>query len=67
MTRRSMAEPDQYRLPDGCVGTLLARHGHQLALRVSRPNWPFPRDVVVDRDQCVKVELDLSKLEEAPW
>lgn len=67
MMRRSNPEPAQWRLPDGRQGIQLAAHGHQLALRVSRPNWPFPETVVVDRADCQRVKLDTNQEEEARW
>lgn len=67
MMRRSNPEPAQWRLPDGRQGIQLAAYGHQLALRVSRPNWPFPETVVVERSQCQRVVLDTLKEEEALW
>ena len=69
MMRRSNGEPAQYRLSDGAVGTLMGSHGEQLVLQVSRPNWPFPRAVVVDRRDCVRIVPQplTEHFEEARW
>jgi len=60
----------QWRLPDGCVGTQVAEHGAELALNVSRPDWPFPRLVTVARSLCQRVTappMNTHTLEEARW
>ena len=70
MTRRSNGEPAQWLLPDGSTGTLAGAHGDQLVLLVSKPNWPFPKAVVISREVCERIEpqpMDTHKLEEARW
>lgn len=67
---RGRVENSQWRLPDGSTGTLAGSHGDQLVLMVSRPNWPFPKAVVISREVCERIEpqpMDTNQQEEARW
>ena len=67
---RGRVENSQWRLPDGSTGTLAGSHGDELVLLVSRPNWPFPKAVVISREVCEPIKpqpMDTNQQEEARW
>ena len=67
---RGRGENSQWRLPDGSTGTLAGSHGDELVLLVTKPNWPFPKAVVISREVCEPIKpqpIDTHRLEEARW